>query len=61
MSIKVSRQATDHNDPQLPTMIGARLAAVSVGLLLTLTGGVLAASPTVVDTATLTATTHQPA
>jgi hypothetical protein len=56
MSIAASHPASHRADPQVPTMISVRVAAVSAGLLVALTGGVLAANVPAVGPAT---TVHQ--
>ena len=62
MPIDASRRASHRADPQMPTMIVARVAAVSVGLLVALTGGVLAANvPAVGSVAVAVIAQQQPA
>ena len=59
MSFEEPRPGSDRTDPQLPTMIGARVAAYSAGLLLAMAGGLLAADLPAVDPAVLVASVHQ--
>ena len=59
MPIDASRRASHRADPQMPTMIIARVAAVSAGLLVALTGGVLAANVPAVGLVTVAVIAQQ--
>ena len=62
MSNDASRPPHHRVDPQMPTMISARVAAVSAGLLLALSGGILAANvPALGPAAEATTVQQQPA
>jgi len=55
----VESHEKDRSDPQLPPMVGARVASVAVGVLLALAGGMLAANVPAGDPAILVAAVHQ--